>query len=894
MAQKIDTADKLQLQCILDNLVNGIDISESTEWEKETSTVSVNIRKSLMDQMKILKSSCDDKFLDYCNCVKSLLAVYNYGNLGLDDEKQKCKDLIRDGISKIINHVETIGYDITPYLTKEDSEQIFGPDQDEGQGKEDEGYIPITFSATTVFTTLVYFRRACKRKGLYSDEELGSLTDKVAETMVQILHLFAKYVLKNDYKGWGFTLDSEQSYAITLNDTYAVVDAISRFDDAFNSDDKTKRDQEFLDKITLLSSKEIDAELQQYNFKGTLIDCCVNATSRVACSLYIEDKKNDKMYGRNIFFVEATEQGDDIDYTYYPISIEQIASSNRASALFNPLYFAMITMYGYNDKELVIRRFMDDNKLAQKYYNEYEKNFAGSASEDTDDAEKTDKQKSISQYAETELKWYNYSAEKFNQDIAWIISDHSKASTDYSDYDQWKCHYDIARVFQKYVETQVSDDLMKIDEYRDYLNATKDAIDQVQVAYRKLDDSQRLGIVDTDYLMFSTLDIDADSVTISKLNKANISVNYLRPMLLSSKIMIVNALIKYPQSDMASLYNAIKESKHRKTAKKKQKGGEQYEWLWNEDAVDMNATARHCEAIMYDYFDYYEKYELGYKALTNLKKYYAGSKDSIIKDEFIKEDGTLDVEKLLKSDGMNDFRRVVLNLTRRNVDEVSTIYTKSIQEKDDKIEELNAQIEDNAKVYAEKIEELKKQHTQALADERAKYQAELDEMQVSYNIGDTVRGWIREEADRHLQEMMAYMILNNINGKRKKDVRISELTRGEKREIADGKFEGADTLAEKIMQVYHNDQDEAERRFGDKLREARRMQIIFEGALDDILRSHSVRQVAKNDLLPLETKNQGIFNAYDSFKTNRANGIAVQSAQERNVDDDTDEGNNEE
>ena len=144
----------------------------------------------------------------------------------------------------------------------------------------------------------------------------------------------------------------------------------------------------------------------------------------------------------------------------------------------------------------------------------------------------------------------------------------------------------------------------------------------MQIAYRKFDDSQRLGIVDTDYIMFSTLDLAADPITISKLNKANISANYLRPLLLSSKIMIVNALTKYPQADMGDLYAAIKDSKHRKVVKKRGARSEDIVWLWNEDTVDMNSTARHCEAIMYDYFDYYEKYELSYKSLSNLKKYY--------------------------------------------------------------------------------------------------------------------------------------------------------------------------------------------------------------------------------------------------------------------------------
>lgn len=844
-----------ELKRLLDGLVDGIDVSESTEWESETRTVSKNIREALAEQMGKLGSLSEVKFLDYCNCVKSLLAVHNYGNLDSVEQKDVDRDkkLMKDGVNTVIKHVEEIGFDITPYLNKDDCMQIFG-DNDEKRIE-----TPVTFSAATVMTTLVYFRRACKRKGLYSDEELGSLTDRIAKTVANILYGFAKFVLANGYEGWGFTLDSNQSVAVTLNDTYAVVDAISRFDDAFNQKDKIKRDQEFLDKVV--------SEGEALGFEGNLVDCCVNAIYRVAYNTYMRDKNKDRVYGRSIFFTETTKQNNKAVYSYNPITIEQIASSNRSSALFNPLYVAMITMYGYNEKEIVIRRFMDDYKLANQYYEAYEKEVDASTDNNTKKGVGL-----IYKYAEKELDWYD--VKNFKSDVDWITRKHEPASNDYSDNEVWKRRYDIARVFQKFVETQVSDDLMKIEEYRDYLNATKDAIDQVQVAYRKLDDSQRLGIVDTDYVMFSALDIDVDSVTISKLNKAGISVNYLRPMLLSSKIMIVNALIKYPQADMESIYNAIKESKHRKVVVKKRAVKSDYEWLWNEDAVDMNATARHCEAIMYDYFDYYEKYELSYKALNNLKKYYG----DLITAESVSDKGELIVEKLLEDKGMNDFKRVVLNLTRKNVDEVRAIYTVKLQDKNDEIERLTAE-----------IEKLKKKHTQDIADERAKHQNELAEKQVSYDIGNTVRGWIRDEADRHLREMLSYMIINNINGYQfqdDEDFNLSDMMRGRNvDEIADGQFDGARELSKKIMEVYKRDEAEASKQFDDKFIAARKMQIVMEGALDDMLKSAPVKNVARNEAQNLDVRNQEIHDAYGKIKDDRIDSFDVCNEKGRKDED---------
>ena len=489
MGQK-DTADNVKLNGVLSEIVEGINITESTEWEKETNSVSKEIRKALVGQFGKYKS-LETGFLDYCNCIKSLLAVYNYGSyteMSDYDKKQ-----IKDGVEKIIKHVEEVGCDITPYLSQEDSLQIFSNDDLDKRDPADKHIdTAVTFSAATVMTTLIYFRRACKRKGFYSDEELGDLTDRVAKTVAALMIKFANFVRANDYAGWGFTLDPKQSVAVTLNDTYSVVDAISRFADAFMQEEEIKRDQEFLDKVSEAGKAS--------GFDGDLVECCVNAMYRVAYNTYMRDK--DRMYGKSIFYTNAVKQNNNVAYSYYPITIEQIASSNRASALFNPLYVAMITMYGYLEKELVIYYFMENHGEAADYYKTYETEVLKARKEGKEPSVKT----TISEFAQTaEInRWYQYSEEKFAEDIAWITNEHPRVVDDYDDRsEQWTRYYNVSRLFQKYVEKQVNKDLMDIEDYRNYLNATKDAIDQVQVAYRKLNDSQRLGIVDTDYVMFS-------------------------------------------------------------------------------------------------------------------------------------------------------------------------------------------------------------------------------------------------------------------------------------------------------------------------------------------------------------------------------------------------------
>lgn len=861
-------------------LVGGIGVTESTEWEKDTRDISQNIREDLVSQFGSYKDY-NKKFLDYCNCIKALLAVYNFGNLptvdGLTVEGanpdiiEKCrknteedKKIIKEGVQNILKHVKEVGFDITPYLDAEDCKQIFGDGE--------KILIPVTISATTVMTTLVYFRRAYSRISLYSDSELTvtkgklglineestDLSDCVAQAVASIMYLFAKYNFvkgdKNKYNGWGFTLDEKQSQRTTLNDTYAVVDAISRFEDAFNQDEVDKRDDKFLE--------DIDYYGKMFGFDGSLVSYCSDSIYRTAYNLCERDKSK-ILYGKSLFYITNSKTKDEITYTHNPISYEQIASSSRSSALFNPLYVAMITMYGYNDKEVVIRRFMDDAGLAKQYFEKYEPNPDNSE----DFALPKGVEYTISQYAKQKLKF----AGDFETEVKRLIDPHSAVSSDYENK-EWRRYYDIARVFQKYLETQLPGELMKIAEYRDYLNSTKDAIDQVQVAYRKFDDSQRLGIVDTDYIMFSPLDLVTDPVTISKLNKANISANYLRPLLLSSKIMIVNALTKYPLADMSDLYEAIKESKHRKGNYKKRKGDKDFLWLWNEDVIDMNSTARHCEAIMYDYFDYYERYELSYRALSNLKKHY----NSLIKKEKKNpNDSEINYEELLSGESLSEFKRVVLNFTSQNVGKIKVLYNEHLREKDKEVINLQKQMADAEVAHQQQIDKIKAEYEQKLKDQRKSFEEEKKGQELSLGIGNTVRKWIRVEANDYLSEMLGYMILNNINSptqKGDKDFRVRYMMRGESRdEMADGNFTEASKLSQKIMSDYKKNAEGVEQIYGENFRSALNLQSLLEGALDDLLKLNEIKDTVRG-MLPLKDKNDSIRDTYVEHKRNRKAG----------------------
>lgn len=793
---------------LLKKIINGIDATESTEWDIKSRTVSENIRKALVSQLSAMNGECDSRFLDYCNALKALLAIYNFGNLNLEDEAdaqeqaewvKSDKQLMLNGISAVLDHVQSVGYDITPYIDEEENRNIFASEA----GKS----IQVTMSVTTVFMTLVYFRRAYKREGIFDEHDVAErdVMERVIRTVSEILVLFVKYIESNKYAGWGFTFDSR---AVTLNDTYAVVDAISRFADAFTKDDKLKRDDEFIKAVNDYAEKVLG--------EVAIVDRCLNSMYKAAYNVY--DRTKD-VYGQSIFYSNAERGKDDsVHYVYAKTDYEQISNSNRSSALFNPLYVAMITMYGYNEKEIVIRRFMDDYEFANEIYNEFEVELA----------KNPNGKKTISDYAKTLDGFANHTELSFEEEAKLLREKHAPRSNDYSDNAQWRRYYRIARVFQKYLETQEPDRLMDIAEYRDYLNATKDAIDQVQIMYRNFDNNQRLGVVDTDYVLFSALDINTDIVNISKLNKANISVNNLRPMLLSSKIMIVNALTKYPQSDLEELYNAIIAAQYQKSISKTEK---ENEWLWNADRVDMNSTARHCEAITYDYFDYYERYELGLKAINGLKSNLGSAVTGALD-----KTGAFSVDKLLRSDEMISFKRVVLAITHRNVELVRSSYQSSLRtqerEHEKDLEELRKEI-NNLKQEKENLLAQKEAEKEEL---RQKHIQELAALDQSRKIGDTLRNWIREETDKHITETLSMIILNTLNG----GASARTFTLDDLLDVRGGTpyyagFNSVKELGERIKSEYQENPQQACERYNPAFKKALALQRLFEGAFDGII-----------------------------------------------------------
>ncbi|MCH5157379.1 MAG: hypothetical protein J1G02_05870 [Clostridiales bacterium] len=833
----------------MDELIKGL--TESTDWAKQKEEVSVKIRHDIIGVLSDMnkRGLFDTEFLNYCNSVKSLLAIQNFGSLPENNTGEESADakianeLILKGIERILAHVKQgIGYDIEPYLPKDECLEIFGLEDDSDK------VVPVTLSAMTVFTVLIYFRRAYKRQNLFSDDELqtenGDIMQEVISVVAELMYNIYQYAVSGTQKfaGWGVTLDPTVSKAITLSDTYAVVDALSRFADAFTKSG-LKRDKEFTDAIDDYAKLHFGME--------SLVDYCLESTYKTAYNVYDATRK---VYGKErAFYVLTKNDGNDVDYKYNGTDYDQIAASNRSSALFNPLYIAMITMYGYDDKELVIRAFMDDPELSESYYGKYEKE--------------------IVEYSRT-LSGYNDEKEHndFVRDHGILAKKDSKKSQDYSnstyksdqnDGKEWKKYYKVARVYQKFLEEKHPEELMEIPAYRDYLNATKDAIDQVVVLYRDFENNQRLGVVDTDYVMYSELDVAVDredKVSIPKLNKANVAVNNLRPMLLSSKIMIVNALTKYPQSDMKELYAAIINKRHQKINKKNRT--KEAEWLWNEDNVDMNSTARHCEAITYDYFDYYEKYELGFLAIKNLREALSAE---ILADNVSEEDGTFTPGESVAEDGADKkllaLKRLLLELTRQNVDLVKGIYQNNLQERD----------KENQRLKEEKAAREEK-HKKEIENLHNIYQDQLRRQQDSLLMGETLRNWIREEIETFFTRNMAMAVINTLNTKIKTSKNFTEehfedMYNGG--DIVDAKFDFVKGVWADIVADCDVDPDKKHEKFAkytEEFKHAIYFRETLSAACNGILEKSFYNTLGTNKDFSLEKRNDEIRGAYNRRK----------------------------
>lgn len=764
---------------------------KNTGWSEAITDMFRKIKTDVANygEFRLLSDGRDKKedfLLDLCASVRAILVTLNFGELTSADISESEKKKITLSLEKILAYVnnEEYGYDLSPKMSSADCQEIFGDVSSER--------IFVTSTMAMVLTTLVYFRRAIKREGLFTVDEIGiELYNRIVCTIRDIISRFYKYAESNNFSGWGFTMNSE---TVNLSDTYIVVEAISRYQDAFDQND-ARRDQDFMDLVDDGCGWSEKIVLAMYQVGLSIYDST------------FDSKKKTSIYGSGAFYAEGL--------NYVINDYKQIASSNRSSSLFNPLYIAMITMYAYSDKELVIRKFMNSPKTVARYKEKYEK-----------DAD-------------------------FNLSLDLIEKDHPIISNNFS-APEWKEYYLQAKSFEKYIENNHRDDFSNIPEYRDYLNATKDTIEQIQMLYRKFSDAQKLGIVDTDYVIYRNEDINTDAVYLSKLNKASIPTAYLRPLLLSSKVMIVNALLKYPQADMQSLYNDIINSTN-KTRDKKTKNLT-VRWLWNESEIDLLATVRNVESIAYDYCDYYENYESGFLAFQNVQKLL---KKSIVNNlqgsEQIDFDSIQDdIEVNMKPAGK--LSSIIIEATKKNLDVIQNEFLNNKYKFEKSLQEMRNSTEKEIEEKDKEIDEITLNHKK-----------EISAIREDAKIADVMRMMIKEQISDYMTEMFGTISLLKLN-----DARTITPGRLEDSELATGDY----TEINKVVELWKArisglTLDEQILAISAKLKEVKAFQEMLERACTPILdcvKSETTAIKLEGD----ENKyNSAIRENFDKFKSEK-------------------------
>ena len=677
---------------------NGV-INEATRRERDPE----KLFSSLTPESPTLKvtSASDGAILNMCYAVKSVLSVLNFGEL--DEITVRDKEFVRRGITALVDYYESDEntFNQITELNYEYWADTFGSS---------EVYINRTMVA--VFVTFIYFRRAVKRKALFDidNPEIKSLTERMAKIMRVIISKWLSEVKRNKFEGWGFMTTSTET---NLADTYKVVEAISKYQDAFDQTGE-KADPDFM---ALIDGED--------NYTERIED----AMYRVALNVYDDTKKD--CYGEGVFYKVSDYTGSYSGSQKYKRSdMEQLLSSNRSSALFQPLYVAMITMYGYTDKEVVIRKFMTSHTETKETYEK----ICAELSSDLDIEERSADLSGLTEVYES---------------LELIVREH-KPISELSE-EEYKALYDEARKLEKALERYALAEMKThVKEYRDYLNKTKDAIDNVQVYYRKFQDLQKLGIVDTDYTIFSGRDLKAGQVEISRLNKSNIVTAYLRPLLLTAKTMIVNALIKYPQADMEALFVDIINSVYTKSRSKK-------EFIWNEEEKNLFATSVNCDTITYDYFDYYSKYELNYRTMSKIYQ----ETQQYLKEKFaLTEKGTPDLEEakaeVAEKVGLGDSETVkvtvnaIFDVAGEQIKALKNEYDSQLAQREKSSDKERAEYERDKARIAEEREK-----------ERLQYREERAELEENTKVATVIEELINNKLEMYFDDLLGSITLLN-------------------------------------------------------------------------------------------------------------------------------------
>ena len=179
----------------------------------------------------------------------------------------------------------------------------------------------------------------------------------------------------------------------------------------------------------------------------------------------------------------------------------------------------------------------------------------------------------------------------------------------------------------------------------------------------------------------------------------------------------------------------------------------------------MKSTASHCDSLMYDYFDYYENYEVGFKTATALNKEireYLRAKTPDRKVGMDIDEKNLNIS-FVKDESTTAFVELVLQNTEQNVSYIKERYRNVLTKKDELIGRKEAQWEEEKEALKKEIESLNEKIASVRGEERTKFEKILEQNKETYEVGKTLRSWIDEGVENYLKNAVAMMVVKSLN-----------------------------------------------------------------------------------------------------------------------------------
>ena len=261
----------------------------------------------------------------------------------------------------------------------------------------------------------------------------------------------------------------------------------------------------------------------------------------------------------------------------------------------------------------------------------------------------------------------------------------------------------------------------------------------------------------------------------------------------------------------------------------------------------MNATARCCESIEYDYFSYYEEYELGFLAMRQCRQ----ELDKRLSVDA--EDGSLLVseEELKAVDG---FQKLVLGITRENVDSVKMQYKENLDALRNKHkEDLVAKETEKAIALQAKDVQIEEKARDILRAEEDNLK--LQNLQAEENaLGRMLKSIIDKEIAGYFKRILSAVVFERLNDEGTDVEKTQAYYQAKAKEYfdegldssRDGNFDCVKEYIENKKILYKQDEEKASVEYASDAQDAKALSAMFALAFDGVLNNRML--VDKEDI----------------------------------------------